>query len=60
LPKWPVQWFITAKLSPQSKIVVFHGRPKPPDAVHGMRSKFRLIRPVPWVRQHWHSSEFAA
>jgi hypothetical protein len=60
LPKWPIQWFTTAKLSPKSKVVVFHGRPKPPDAVHGMRNKFRLIRPVPWVQEHWHSHEFLA
>jgi hypothetical protein len=60
LPKWPVQWFKSAQLSPAAKIVVFHGRPKPPDAIHGMRNKLRLIRPVPWVQEHWHSREFAA
>ena len=60
LPKWPKQWFTTATLSPKSKVVVFHGRPKPPDAIHGMRHKYRLIRPVPWVKEHWHCDESEA
>lgn len=57
LAKWPMNWFTTAKLSSQAKVVIFHGRPKPPDAIQGMVSKFRLIRPVPWVQEHWHSKD---
>jgi hypothetical protein len=60
LAKWPIHWFATAKLSPESKVVVFHGRPKPPDAAKGTRSKLRYIHPVPWVAEHWHSKDAAA
>jgi hypothetical protein len=59
LPKWPIQWFTTAKLSPAAKVIVFHGKPKPPEAARGIRSKLRLIRPVAWIDQHWHSRDAA-
>ncbi len=55
LPKWPALFFKSATLSPEAKVIVFHGRPKPPEAVRGTWSKMRLIRPVPWVAEHWHS-----
>jgi hypothetical protein len=60
LHKWPRQWFQSATLSPGAKIIVFHGRPKPPDAARGGRSKLRIIRPVPWINEHWHSRGLVA
>jgi hypothetical protein len=55
LPKWPKQWFKSAELAGEAKIVVFHGHPKPPEAAKGGRSKLRIIRPVPWIAEHWNS-----
>jgi hypothetical protein len=53
LPAWPLNWFQTSRLPAGAKIVVFHGNPKPSDAVTGKRTKLRLVLPVPWVAEHW-------
>lgn len=57
LPKWPLNWFKAATLpdDPEAAIIVFHGDPKPPQAIAGMRNKLRLIRPAAWVGDHWRS-----
>lgn len=53
LPPTPLNWFQSAKLPADARIIVFHGAPNPADAVRGMRSKTRMIRPVSWVKEHW-------
>ncbi|RYG69445.1 glycosyltransferase [bacterium] len=53
LPPTPLNWFQAAKLPADARVVVFHGTPNPADALRGMRSKMRLVRPVSWVKQHW-------
>jgi hypothetical protein len=41
------------KLPEGAKIVVFHGRPKPDEAIVGMGSKwYRPLLPAPWLRRH--------
>lgn len=45
----------------QAKIVVFHGRPNPPDAINGVWGKalpwykrwYKRVPPTPWVASHW-------
>ncbi|HEX6141671.1 MAG TPA: glycosyltransferase [Geminicoccaceae bacterium] len=37
-----------------TRIVVFHGDPKPPEAADGVwPGKRRIIRPAPWIADHW-------
>jgi len=44
-----------------ARIMVFHGRPNPPDAIEGVWGKklpwykrwYKRIKPCPWVAQHW-------
>lgn len=55
--------FFSAKVSEpkNAKIVVFHGRPNPPDAIKGLWGKklpwykkwYKRVQPSPWVAEHW-------
>ena len=55
--------FFSAKVSEptDAKIVVFHGRPNPPDAIKGEWGKslpwykrwYKRIKPSAWVAKHW-------
>jgi hypothetical protein len=37
-----------------AKIIVFHGKPNPPDAIEGQSGKwYRKVLPTPWVKKHW-------
>lgn len=37
-----------------AKIIVFHGKPNPPEAIEGKSGKwFRPIRPSPWIKDFW-------
>lgn len=51
----PASYFSTPQLPQGARIVVFHGLPKPEDAIAGTRGKwYRRIRPTPWIAAHWH------
>jgi hypothetical protein len=49
------------QLPAQAKIIVFHGRPNPPDAIVGSWGKtfpwykrwYKRLSPSPWLAQHW-------
>jgi hypothetical protein len=44
-----------ATLPAGARIIVFHGRPKPPEAASGVwPGRFKGLRPVPWIDEHWH------
>jgi hypothetical protein len=55
--------FFSAKVTEpkEAKIVVFHGRPNPPDAIKGIWGKalpwykcwYKRVEPSPWIAQHW-------
>ncbi len=56
------RFFSSRAREPQdAKIVVFHGRPNPPDAISGQWGKplpwykrwYKRIQPTPWVANHW-------
>ncbi len=68
---WPAEWCVSFKkhcmpsrlLAPfvrprepkQAKIVVFHGHPKPDEAIRGeWKGKWKWMRSTPWVARYWH------
>lgn len=53
LPPWPLNWFQSPTIPDDVRILVFHGDPKPADAIHGTRSKLRRIHPTPALAEHW-------
>lgn len=47
-------WTTAPVLPAESKIIVFHGNPNPPDAIMGRSGKwYRKVLPTPWVAEHW-------
>ena len=54
LRKPPLGWFMQAQIPDNARIVAFHGRPNPPDALIGKSGKwYRRVLPVQWVAEHW-------
>ena len=70
LKYWPVEWcqsfkkncvqkglkqfFLTPHLPTKAKIIIFHGKPNPPEAIEGKSGKwYRRVLPTPWVAEHW-------
>ena len=50
----PTSYFATPHLPQDARIVVFHGVPKPEEALIGKGGKwYRHIRPTPWIAEHW-------
>jgi hypothetical protein len=53
--RWPLSYFRTPRLPEGARIVIFHGRPNPAEAIEGAGGKwYRGIRPTPWVSDYWH------
>ena len=49
----PLGLFRTPRIPPGAKVLVFHGDPKPEEAVLGRGSKwYRVIKPAPWLQQY--------
>ncbi|MEE2002880.1 glycosyltransferase [Alkalimonas sp. MEB108] len=54
LPKGIMSWFKPATIPAGAKIVAFHGKPNPPDAIAGISGKwYRRVLPVQWVKEMW-------
>lgn len=55
IPAWPRNRFAAPRLPPEARIVVFHGRPNPHEALAGYRSRraHRSCLPAGWVGEHW-------
>lgn len=52
---WPLNYFITAKIPENAKIIIFHGHPEPDEAISGVTTKwYRHVRPTPWIKKFWH------
>jgi hypothetical protein len=56
LTAWPHSWCASYKwqrgwetIDPATSIMVFHGRPNPPEAIQGLRD----YPPAPWIRNFW-------
>lgn len=49
-----MDWFAAPVVPAGAKIIVFHGKPNPPDAIAGVSGKwYRRVLPTPWVAQNW-------
>jgi hypothetical protein len=47
-------WFKAPEIPPDARIIIFHGKPNPPDAIRGVSGKwYRRVLPTPWVDLHW-------
>jgi hypothetical protein len=47
-------WFAPPVIPKGARIVIFHGKPNPPDAIAGNSGRwYRRVLPTPWVAQHW-------
>lgn len=55
-PPFPLNLLTAPKLPPGTRILVFHGRPDPDEALGGYRAArlHRRTRPAPWIAGHWH------
>ena len=55
MPGYIIRYFKTPVRPPSVKIVVFHGNPKPEDAIKGgfFGSIWKYIRPTPWIKDGW-------
>ena len=59
LPAWPQRLWQPAPLPPQTKVVAFHGKPDPDEAMVGKwpapwwKKPYKTLRPVPWIMKHW-------
>jgi hypothetical protein len=59
LPRWPLNFFQTPPLPPQTKVVCFTGRPDPDEARDGRwpaplhKKLYKHVRPTPWIGEHW-------
>ncbi|MCC5861663.1 MAG: glycosyltransferase [Gammaproteobacteria bacterium] len=50
----PLTWLRTPSIPSGARVIVFHGSPKPEEALEGRGGKwYRHIRPTPWIRDHW-------
>ena len=46
--------FLKKLISKKAKIIIFHGKPNPPEAIEGKSGKwYRRVLPTPWVAEHW-------
>ncbi|MCU0958107.1 MAG: glycosyltransferase [Hydrogenophaga sp.] len=54
LPGVVRSWFSPPTIPSGARIIAFHGKPNPPDAIAGVSGKwYRRVMPTPWVDEHW-------
>ena len=55
MPPYIIRYFKTPVKPENAKIVVFHGNPKPEDAIKGgfFGNIRKYIRPTPWIAENW-------
>ena len=47
-------WFAPPTIPSGARIIAFHGKPNPPDAIAGVSGKwYRRVMPTQWVADHW-------
>lgn len=54
-PAFPLNLLVTPKAPPGCRILVFHGRPDPDEAIRGYtgRKLHHHMRAAPWLADHW-------
>jgi hypothetical protein len=46
--------FLPPRIPEDARIIAFHGKPNPPDAIAGISGKwYRRVIPTQWVKDHW-------
>ena len=52
---FPLNIMMTSKLPKKCKILVFHGRPDPEEALNGFSGKkfHHKVIPTPWIKEFW-------
>lgn len=54
VPRGLMSWFKSPTIPPGARIIAFHGKPNPPDAIAGESGKwYRRVPPTAWVAEHW-------
>lgn len=55
IPPYIIRYFKAPSLPEKAKIIVFHGNPKPEDAIKGgfFGNIWKYIRPTKWVEDNW-------
>lgn len=59
LPCWPLRLWQVPKLPPSARIVVFHGKPDPDEAMvgkwpaKGWKKLYKVVRPAGWIAANW-------
>lgn len=59
LPRWPLNFFVSAPLPPGTKVVCFTGKPDPDEARDGRwpakwyKKIYKHVRPTSWIQEHW-------
>jgi hypothetical protein len=54
LAPWPLRLWRTPRPPSDCRVLVFHGAPKPPEALEGRAGLFlQSWRPAPWLRDWW-------
>lgn len=55
LRKFPLNYFMQPKFPANAKIIIFHGRPTPSQALKGYFGKmgFRYVKPTKWISKYW-------
>ena len=47
-------WFKPPTIPQGARLIAFHGKPNPPDAIAGVSGKwYRRVMPTQWVADHW-------
>ena len=55
VPGFPLNLLMQPRMQKDARILVFHGRPDPDEALRGYRAKrlHRRTRPAPWIADYW-------
>lgn len=55
LHKFPLNYFMQPKFPESAKIIIFHGKPTPSQALKGYFGKmgFRYVKPTKWISKYW-------
>ena len=53
LAPWPARAWTTPRRPQDCRVLVFHGEPKPPEAIVGRPALLQTFRPTPWIAEIW-------
>ena len=53
LAPWPLRAWQTPRAPADCRILIFHGEPKPPEAMRGRSGLLQTFRASPWIAPYW-------